>query len=252
MKEQKTPFLWSGSKDKNWKDIQEFIPDKFSYYIEPFVGGGSIYFRLLNLHNNMQSKLADSNELLINCYDQIKNDVGFIADNLPSKKDKDKFQEWRKDKSKINDNESAMRFLYMNRNRFFGLGGWMVADRYAYKKVVERIKYFSPRMNNTEFYKDAFDIKISPDDFVFCDPPYPETNNSACYHIGNDVVLDLNIKYLNNVVKSNCKFLFITKNVKEIKDTAIQLKCEFEIKQWTFRKPGKGLMTSEEIWIYKK
>lgn len=254
MTELKTPFMWPGSKDKNWTDIKKFIPDNFDNYAEPFLGGGSVYFRLLNRESvkNVTCHIAEINDGLRNSYKIIKLNPNYIVENLPVKKDKTIFTKWYKETtSTISDEESAMRFIYLNRNRFFGLGGWMCADRYARKKVIERITFFSPRMSNTKIYNDAFSIPLTESTFVFCDPPYPETDNASCYKVDNTKILDLNLNYLKRVIDSNCQYLFITKNVKEVNQLVNDLKCSHEVKRWSYRKPGKDPQISEEIWIYK-
>lgn len=252
MKEFKTPFMWAGSKDKNWKDIKKFIPKEYDSYVEPFLGGGSIYFRLLNGSDPKKCKLAEINRSLRLTYEIIRDEVEYITENLPTKKDKKIFNEWMKDRSNLSKKDTALRFLYLNRNRFFGMGGWMKADRYARETVIERLKFFSPRMKHTEIYSDAFDIPINENDFVFCDPPYPETNNQACYKINDLEILKLNKDYLDKLVKTGCSFLFITKNITEIRNHAEKLKCKFEIKKWTYRKPKQDPVVSEEIWIFSK
>ena len=251
MLEHKTPFLWSGSKDKNWSDIKRYIPKKIDSYVEPFLGGGSIYFRLLNSHNQLSAKLSDVNSDLINCYKVIQTDVQYLADNLPTTKDKDVFQHWLQTDKTLSNKEKALRFLYLNRNRFFGMGGWMTADRYARDAVISRILFFSDRMKNTKFFGDAFQVPITEKDFVFVDPPYPSTNNRACYNISDEKILDLNLKFLSKLNDIGCQFLFITKNVKEVKKLTDELVIPCSIKEWKFRKPGKSVQFSEELWIHK-
>lgn len=244
----KTPFMWAGSKDKNWIDIRSYIPAKFDRYVEPFVGGGSVYFRLLASRPDMQCSIADVNVDLRNCYEHLRDSYEFISTNLPPMKCKKTFSEFVSLPSVVG-REGAMRFLYLNRNRFFGLGGWMNADRYARDTVLERIKFFGPRMKNTTVLSDAFDIKLKPTDFVFCDPPYPKTNNKACYEIDDDAVLDINLRYLRLVSDAGCPFLFITKNVPPVLEMSNQLGLHHDVKRWTFRRPGKDVQLSEELWI---
>ena len=251
MKEYKTPFMWAGSKDKNWKDIKKYMPSKFINYVEPFVGGGSIYFRLLNTYAG-NANIADQNSDLCNAYEVIRDNPDYIIKTLPLFKDKIIFTNWHKEKTNILSKEdAATRFIYLNRNRFFGLGGWMCADRYARETVVDRIRFYSDKMKNTTIYQNAFDLPLLETDWVFCDPPYPETNNASCYNIKNTDILDLNKKYLHKLAEANCNFLFITKQIPEIEDLASKLKFSSEVKTWKFRKPGKQPQLSQEIWIYK-
>lgn len=244
----KTPFLWSGSKDKNWKQIEKFLynPEK---YVEPFLGGGSIYFRLLDKYGAIKAEVSDINTQLINCYKHIQSDVEWICNNLPEQKDRELFNFWKSEKLNLG-KEDAMKFLYLNRNRFFGLGGWMVADRYAREAVISRLRYFSERMKNTIFLQNCWDINLEENTLAFCDPPYPETNNKSCYKINEKEIISLNLNYLKNLKKSNCSFLFTTKLIEEIRCFCVDNNLSYDIKKWNFRKPGKEVQESEEIWIF--
>ena len=177
-------------------------------------------------------------------------DVKSVIKNLPKEKDKKiykTFKEYCQNDSAI----SAGKFLYLNRNSFFGLGGWMNADRYARESVIKRLKYFSPLMRNTTINNDCFDINPTGKSFIFCDPPYPESNNKSCYNISDDV-LTLNLNYLEFLKESGSKFLFITKNIPIIQEKSDALNFKSDLKKWTYRKPGQGVQVSEEIYIYKK
>ncbi|MBI9035803.1 MAG: DNA adenine methylase, partial [Bacteroidales bacterium] len=70
------PFLrWAGGKRWLTKSISNFLPKEIHNYHEPFLGGASIFLHLKS--NNLltgDSYLSDSNEELINAYEQIKQD----------------------------------------------------------------------------------------------------------------------------------------------------------------------------------
>lgn len=67
---------WAGGKEKELKYIEEFLPKDIDRYIEPFVGGGSVYFDLkIN-----PSYINDKSNELMNLYDCIKSgDREFIC-----------------------------------------------------------------------------------------------------------------------------------------------------------------------------
>ena len=74
------PFLkWVGGKSKLLKHITPFIPGEAINYHEPFVGGGSVLFHILDLVSKNKLKLSgkiyayDLNDKLINVYTQVKN-----------------------------------------------------------------------------------------------------------------------------------------------------------------------------------
>ena len=60
---------WAGGKEKELPYIKENLPDKIDRYIEPFVGGGAVYFDL----GIKESIINDKSEELINLYKCIRN-----------------------------------------------------------------------------------------------------------------------------------------------------------------------------------
>lgn len=64
------PFIkWAGGKEKELLYIKKNLPKKINRYIEPFVGGGAVYFNI----NIKDSYINDKSEELINLYSCIKN-----------------------------------------------------------------------------------------------------------------------------------------------------------------------------------
>jgi len=64
------PFLkWAGGKRQLLAQLDALLPSRFDGYIEPFVGGGAMFFHLWNRARIAQSAvLSDVNGELINCY----------------------------------------------------------------------------------------------------------------------------------------------------------------------------------------
>lgn len=60
---------WAGGKEKELTYIKESLPSNIKRYIEPFIGGGAVYFNL-NIKNSI---INDKSEELINLYRCIKN-----------------------------------------------------------------------------------------------------------------------------------------------------------------------------------
>jgi DNA adenine methylase len=82
------PFLkWVGGKTQILKPIIELIPENINTYIEPFVGGGSVFLEILkNIENNKikvdKLLIGDLNEDLINLYILIKDNIEFLCVQL--------------------------------------------------------------------------------------------------------------------------------------------------------------------------
>ena len=66
------PFLkWAGGNSQLLPHLLELAPKQFDKYIEPFVGGGAMFFA----SGNSNSVLADSNDELVITYTTVRDDV---------------------------------------------------------------------------------------------------------------------------------------------------------------------------------
>lgn len=63
------PFVkWVGGKRRLVEQFERFFPARFERYIEPFVGGGAVFFHLKKRHPRMSATLSDLNGVLVNTY----------------------------------------------------------------------------------------------------------------------------------------------------------------------------------------
>lgn len=92
------PFLkWAGGKTQLLNDLIPLIPDYSGKYIEPFVGGGALFFAT----QPKNSIIADSNPELINAYQQLADNVEDVIKRLKKyKNNEEEFykvrgQNWR-------------------------------------------------------------------------------------------------------------------------------------------------------------
>lgn len=73
-----TPFVkWAGGKAKLIPQIEQHIfehltLDDIDTYVEPFIGGGALFFYLCSKFNIKNKVISDVNKELINCYQVIK------------------------------------------------------------------------------------------------------------------------------------------------------------------------------------
>lgn len=241
--------MWAGSKDRDYKVIKSFIPP-FDTYFEPFLGGGAVYFRLLADRGVFPAYCSDVNKDLIATYEVIRDDPEGLIALLPADKDKAVFKELLANTGFASKTEQGAAFLYLNRNRFFGMGGWMNADRYARTTVVERIRFFSPLMQRSVFSAEGcWSLPVFDNGaFVFCDPPYPEANNASCYKIDDDVE-KLNRDYFSFVSDSVADFFWVTKHSDQFEEFVRSFKgVKVQKRRWDYRKPGQGVQTAYEIY----
>ncbi len=194
------PFLkWAGGKRQLLEQFDQYFPQKFNKYVEPFVGGGAVFFHLLP----KQAILIDNNGELINCYKVIKNNVAELIGLLKKhKNEKSYFYKIRnldrnhEEFNKISDVERASRTIYLNRCCYNGLyrvnskGEFNVPfGRYKNPNFCDEknLKAVSIVLKDIEIYKNSFESCLNfaeKDDFVYLDPPYhpiSETSNFTGY-----------------------------------------------------------------------
>ena len=181
---QARPVLkWAGGKTQMLNSIMPKVPEKYGRYIEPFFGGGALFFAL----NPEQAVIADSNPELINMYYEVANHVDDVIGYLHQYKNtKEDFYSVRElDWLKLPKAEAAARMIYLNKTCFNGL--YRVNKKGQFN--VPYGKYISPNYCDEEALHAASRalgrativcedyVSILKDyaregDFVFLDPPY--------------------------------------------------------------------------------
>ena len=187
MKNKAKPFLrWAGGKRWLIKNLDNFLPEKFNNYHEPFLGGGAIFFHLKS--NNLiegDSFLSDLNEELINAYKQVKQNPKEIISSLKNlKTTKEAYYEAR---SLIltTSYARALRFIYLNKTSYNGLyrvnskgkynvpyGNRKVKNLFGYENILNVSKILNQNvyLDSKDFYSVIDNVKEK--DLVFLDPPY--------------------------------------------------------------------------------
>ena len=94
---------WAGGKEKELPYIKENLPNKIERYIEPFVGGGAVYFNI----DIKKSLINDKSKELINLYKCIQeNDKEFFS------KLKAIYKNWRLLEKVVENNSSELLKMY--------------------------------------------------------------------------------------------------------------------------------------------
>jgi len=194
------PFVkWAGGKRQLISQIEEHLPQDYDKYIEPFVGGGALFFHL----KPRNAVLIDINEELINCYKIIKRDVSELIQSLKKhKNDKDYYYQVRSADREIesfqkwSDVEKASRTIFMNRCCYNGLyrvnskGFFNVPfGRYKNPKFCDEMNLNAVHetLKNALIIQGSFEVCLDHakrNDLVYFDPPYhplSETANFTSY-----------------------------------------------------------------------
>jgi len=182
--EGRLPFLkWAGGKGQLVSVIARFAPAKYKRYLEPFLGGGALFFYI----NPPKSLLNDLNEELMNTYQIVQQKVEPLITLLKTYPySKEFYYQLRAQRPETLDRvERAARFIYLNRTCYNGLYRVNKQNQFnvpfgAYSKPVicdeERLRAASRTLQGvslfSEDYKDFLEREAQADDFIYLDPPY--------------------------------------------------------------------------------
>lgn len=178
------PILkWAGGKTQMLGDLLPKVPSSYGRYIEPFFGGGAMFFAL----QPEQAVIADSNPELINLYRQVANHVDDVIGQLKKYENTQEMfyavrgQDW----TMLPEAEAAARTIFLNKTCFNGLyrvnkkGQFNVPfGKYKKPKICdeEGLKAASAALKKAEIvcgdYLLVLEHYAQPGDFVFLDPPY--------------------------------------------------------------------------------
>lgn len=211
------PFLrWVGGKRWLITKYSEHFPTSYNNYIEPFLGGGAVYFFL----KPQKAILSDLNSDLINTYNCMKNEPNELIKLLKIHKQnhsKDYYYQMRSKKPRL-DSTKAAKFIYLNRTCFNGIyrvnrnGGFNVP--YGNKSTIiyenECFESLSTVLKNTKLVNCDFEetIKSSKEnDFLFVDPPYTVAHNNNGFIAYNEKIFswDDQIRLFNALKKAKDK-----------------------------------------------
>lgn len=178
------PLLkWAGGKTQLLGEILPKMPQKYGRFIEPFFGGGAVFFAA----RPYGGIIADSNPELVNLYRSVADDVEGIMEQLRTLQNTEEvFYAVRAlDWTKLPSYQAAARTLFLNRTCYNGLyrvnksGGFNVPfGRYKNPRIIdeEALKSASEILSQTTIlcgdYKTVLKENAQQGDFIFLDPPY--------------------------------------------------------------------------------
>ncbi|WP_339881667.1 Dam family site-specific DNA-(adenine-N6)-methyltransferase [Polaribacter vadi] len=233
-KQAKPLIRWAGGKRWLLKHLETMIDiNKYNAYHEPFIGGGSVFFKF----SPKTSFISDSNEWLIETYNSIKENPNEIIKYLEKfKKDKENYYKIRKI-NYSNQFKRSAQFIYLNQMSFNGIfrvnlsGKYNVpyGNREHYNFDYENIISVSSALQNTQISHSDFSKtidNIKKGDLVFLDPPYTITHNLNGFVQYNQKIFSLEDQYklaeMIQEIKRKEAFYILTnaahKKVKEIFD----------------------------------
>ena len=195
-----SPILkWVGGKRQLLSEIIPLIDESCDNYVEPFIGGGAVLFRL----QPKKAIINDYNTELINVYRTVRDDLdGLVALLKEHEKynSSDYYYEVRAldrtpDFDKMSNLEKAARIIYLNKTCYNGLYrvnslGQFNSPYGKYKNpnIVNEVvlRAISKYLNRNEIsirsgdYKDVLN-DIEKNSFVYLDPPYMPISSSSSF-----------------------------------------------------------------------
>lgn len=193
------PFVkWVGGKRQLIDEIEPLLPERFSTYCEPFLGGGAVLFHL----QPSKAIVNDLNEDLIIVYETIRDDLEDLIASLKKHENNSdyyyKIRDLDRDKKaykKMSKVEKASRILYLNKTCYNGLfrvnsaGEFNVPfGNYKSPNIVNEptlravSQYLSKR--NIQFFSKDYDEvlrKLRKGTFVYLDPPYDPVSDTSSF-----------------------------------------------------------------------
>ena len=190
---------WVGGKRQLLDDIIPLLPDNFSTYVEPFVGGGALLFEI----QPKKAIVNDLNHELINLYKVIKdnpNELLLLLEEHELNNSEEYFYQIRAlDRSEsydqMSDIEKAARIIYLNKTCYNGLfrvnqSGQFNSPYGKYKNpnivnkpvVLAMANYF--QNNNITLLNGDYKLalkKLRKGAFVYFDPPYMPISSSSSF-----------------------------------------------------------------------
>jgi DNA adenine methylase Dam len=174
---------WAGGKQQMLDVIRPHVPQGYNKYIEPFIGGGAVFFDL----DPENAVISDSNPELINMYQVIADDVESLIEKLDVMDNTEEFYYMVRatNPETLSNVDKAARTIYLNRTCFNGLyrvnkkGEFNVPfGKYKNPKICDRdnLRAVNEVLKNATIlhgdYKNILQEYAEPGDFIFLDPPY--------------------------------------------------------------------------------
>lgn len=238
-------YKWTGGKRKDIKHFEKYFPEyiknnnKYTL-IEPFFGGGAVYWHLENddnIINDIDSELINFLNILKEHSDILFDKLNYYSIEIEKITEQEKLNKIGIKESKIergkfyyelrnqdrnnglknlNKIDRAVRFYLVNQLSFNGMRRFNSRGEFNvpygnYKKLNIQFKDIHLNLlNNTQIYCDTYENiikKVSDNTFVFLDPPY--TREFKEYSHDNIFGYKEQMKLSEFIKKSDCDIMLI-------------------------------------------
>ncbi len=190
----KPVIKWAGGKSSLLPQLLPLFPERFSRYIEPFLGGGAVFF---SLRHSGTSLLNDLNPELIELYETVRdfpNPLMAELDAMAKMYSEDFYYLLRKQTPETQILRSA-RTILLNKAGFNGLyrqnskGAFNVpfgkrerCPRLYDRENLLRASAVLQHANLQSLDFEAVIDQAGKNDFVYCDPPYEPLSPTSSFN----------------------------------------------------------------------
>lgn len=239
----KPMIKYRGGKSKEIPQFLKHIPRFTGRYIEPFLGGGALFFYLepqKSIINDINTRLISFYRGVANQFEQLKGELSEVERIYAANRHDFDIQKKEKPNERVEDKNEALyyqirdmyngiipskysdAFLYyfINKTAYSGMIRFNARGEYnvpygRYKNFcIDKVtKRHSDLLRNTEIcnkdYQTIFEM-AKPDDFIFLDPPYDcifsDYGNQEYREGFNE---DAHKLLAENIKKLNCRVLMV-------------------------------------------
>jgi DNA adenine methylase len=172
---------WSGGKGDEIKKFSHHIPNDIDTYIEPFVGGGALYFGL----NHHKCVINDVHKELIDFYSSIKKGYSQnIYDFMKLHPNEEEIYYQVRNYDNTDELDNAKRFYYLRKTCFRGMLRYNKSGKFNIPfgryKTYNFENILNPNyvklLQNTDIHNNSFEFIFKKynkkKNFMFLDPPY--------------------------------------------------------------------------------
>ena len=173
---------WSGGKGDEIEKFEHYFPSSYNIYLEPFIGGGAVYFHL----NPEKAVISDVHKDLIDFYKSMANSnakdiYDFMCNN---ENDEETYYTVRDTMEVTTELDSAKKFYYERKTCFRGMLRYNKNGKFnipygRYKNICFDDLLnpgYETLLKKTEIKKESFEYIFEnyndENNFMFLDPPY--------------------------------------------------------------------------------
>jgi len=253
--------------------LERHFPKTFGTYYEPFLGGGAVFFHLVNVLPKFDAVLSDINRELISSYVVIKNEVEDLITLLKNHREKYRndpknyYYAVRASEPSLAA-ERAARLIFLNKTCFNGLyrvnkkgkfnvpSGWFldpsIFDEENLRAISVALRWSNARILVQDFQEATKEAK--KDDFIYFDPPYNPKSSTAsftCYTEGGFAKEDQERlqKWSTALGKRGCKVLLSNSDTPEVHALYNDYRIETVSAMRAINCKGNGRMGHTELII---